>query len=145
LRKLEIFEKISCHRNKYASLYSGQDDVRVYYNLMLVAISRHGDRTPDWTLPVPPGDHDVAWNCSLNTLHIPSNGTDLFEPLDYPRLYRKVYIEDREVILGNCALGQLTSKGFEQTKVLGKLLRKMYLCPSSLRLYWIFWRSSNEG
>jgi len=97
------------------------------YTLQFVqAISRHGDRSPTQTLLPTPGDN-VAWDCSLNQLIITSNDTYLSEPIP-GRLYRKLYINDRELLYpGNCALGQLTTLGLQQTVTLGQQLKSLYV------------------
>ena len=73
-------------------------------------ITRHGDRITEWVLPVPPGDQPVVWTCSANSLHLPSDDLDSFM-INPKRLYRKLYITNREEVPGNCSLGQLTEKG----------------------------------
>jgi len=87
----------------------------------LQILTRHGDRTPTWTLPI-----EVVWNCTLNSLSIPSNDFTNQVP-DTPRLYRKSYLPNRNVLPGDCMFGQLTSLGAEQHLQLGNQFRSLYV------------------
>eukprot|EP01114_Cavostelium_apophysatum_P014173 TRINITY_DN3607_c0_g1_i2.p2 TRINITY_DN3607_c0_g1~~TRINITY_DN3607_c0_g1_i2.p2 ORF type:complete len:160 (-),score=3.59 TRINITY_DN3607_c0_g1_i2:20-499(-) len=75
---------------------------------LLQILVRHGDRTPEWTMPI-----EVEWNCTLNWLNLPSN--DFVDSMAAPkRLYRKTYLPNREILPGDCMYGQLTEKGLQQ-------------------------------
>jgi len=87
----------------------------------LQILTRHGDRTP--TGPLQP---EVVWNCTLNWLQLASNDFDQSEYVP-KRQYRKTYLANREVLLGNCELGQLTEKGYQQHISLGSQIRELYI------------------
>eukprot|EP01114_Cavostelium_apophysatum_P014172 TRINITY_DN3607_c0_g1_i1.p1 TRINITY_DN3607_c0_g1~~TRINITY_DN3607_c0_g1_i1.p1 ORF type:complete len:435 (-),score=74.74 TRINITY_DN3607_c0_g1_i1:48-1274(-) len=88
---------------------------------LLQILVRHGDRTPEWTMPI-----EVEWNCTLNWLNLPSN--DFVDSMAAPkRLYRKTYLPNREILPGDCMYGQLTEKGLQQHLVMGAQLRALYV------------------
>eukprot|EP01112_Ceratiomyxa_fruticulosa_P021415 TRINITY_DN7520_c0_g1_i1.p1 TRINITY_DN7520_c0_g1~~TRINITY_DN7520_c0_g1_i1.p1 ORF type:complete len:416 (-),score=52.09 TRINITY_DN7520_c0_g1_i1:182-1429(-) len=89
---------------------------------MVQTITRHGDRTMVIRFE---NDHTL-WECNLTFTEIPSLNNNNTTTTD--RLYRKSYLNDREVIHpGNCNLGQLTSKGYDQHYRLGAKLRNLYV------------------
>jgi len=68
-----------------------------------------------------------VWECTENVVAISSqDGTDQTIPLP-TQLYRTLFIENRESLLGNCSLGQLTSIGEQQTRSLGQHLRQVLI------------------
>lgn len=113
-----------CNGNAGFVSYSGVNSES--YSLVRVGIiTRHGDRTPVngnvWPINIM---DNVVWNCSLNLLVAQG-----FEGgLGYPnRVFEKHYIRGREVLPGNCMLGQLTQKGATQHQTLGKSFRARYV------------------
>jgi len=106
-------------------------------NLIQVEVLiRHGDRSSfAWYSPPAslgtrkqcwPGD-TAAWNCTVNYLTYP--GLSRVAPsISQPdRLYRKLYDNDKNILAGNCDVGQLTSKGYHQQIVNGKMIRNYYV------------------
>lgn len=93
------------------------------YTLEFVqVITRHGDRT---TVNQLPGDSYV-WQCTnLTTFMAPS--TNQAPSVNVSRLYRKNYLPGREPTPGNCYLGELTARGFQQHLELGQNLRQLYV------------------
>ncbi len=80
------------------------------HTLMQVqVVTRHGDRTPLhgilWQQRI---DDSLSWNCSLNLLI-----GDVVAGLQL----RKRYIHGREILKGNCMLGQLSARGAQQHEV----------------------------
>jgi hypothetical protein len=117
-------------------------------NLSFVqVVTRHGDRTPTKVLPYLSNDKAV-WECNLNWLTMPGYKKDQTVP-EPPRLYRTLYINNSELLHpGNCAIGQLTEKGLNQTIELGKELRALYVdqygfLPPSFDPNLIYIRSTN--
>eukprot|EP01112_Ceratiomyxa_fruticulosa_P000149 TRINITY_DN1016_c0_g1_i1.p1 TRINITY_DN1016_c0_g1~~TRINITY_DN1016_c0_g1_i1.p1 ORF type:complete len:424 (+),score=67.74 TRINITY_DN1016_c0_g1_i1:307-1578(+) len=88
---------------------------------MVQTVTRHGDRTMITRFT---NDKSV-WTCNLTFTEYPSTRRTPTESVD--RLYRKTYLPNREVIAGDCALGQLTNKGYDQHVALGQQLRKLYV------------------
>eukprot|EP01111_Echinosteliopsis_oligospora_P011190 TRINITY_DN3630_c0_g1_i1.p1 TRINITY_DN3630_c0_g1~~TRINITY_DN3630_c0_g1_i1.p1 ORF type:complete len:415 (+),score=70.32 TRINITY_DN3630_c0_g1_i1:124-1245(+) len=88
---------------------------------LVQVITRHGDRTGYVKVPV---DHSV-WDCNLTTFLAPSPKEE--ETVELGRIFRKNYIENRQLNLGNCYAGQLTSRGFNQHLALGQSLRSIYV------------------
>ena len=80
-------------------------------------LHRHGDRTPVHSLP---GFlENVSWNCSDSVLEDVAENDSL--------KLRKVYFEGRQALRGNCMLGQLTKRGEEQLRQLGRSFRELYV------------------
>jgi len=96
------------------------EQTKTNLNLMLVqVITRHGDRT---TLSMLPNDNR-PFLCNITTFVSPSLNND---PLSNPQLlFRKNYLSG--VIPGNCNLGQLTEKGYNQHLTLGTNYRNLYV------------------
>ncbi|EGC31876.1 hypothetical protein DICPUDRAFT_82266 [Dictyostelium purpureum] len=91
---------------------------------MVQVLLRHGDRTPLYSNLSPDmsiWDCDLGWFMSPSFENIPGPITDI------NRLYRKVYMPNREFLPGNCSKGQLTSLGFAQHIQLGQTLRELYV------------------
>jgi len=110
---------------------------------LVQVVTRHGDRTPTQLLPI----ENEVWNCSLNWLDIFSDDTSNIE-VQPQRLYRRTYLPNRELLPGNCSLGQLTEKGIQQHLQLGSQLRSLYVddyefLPSQLDLDTIWVRSTD--
>jgi hypothetical protein len=92
----------------------------------LIVTTRHGDRTPVGLYPGSGvNSNDVEWRCNLTQLSAIETGDEAF--VQPGRLYRKRYLNQREVLPGNCMFGQLTAKGREQHIALGKSLRNVYV------------------
>eukprot|EP00013_Stygamoeba_regulata_P008932 CAMPEP_0177684740 /NCGR_PEP_ID=MMETSP0447-20121125/32596_1 /TAXON_ID=0 /ORGANISM="Stygamoeba regulata, Strain BSH-02190019" /LENGTH=553 /DNA_ID=CAMNT_0019194615 /DNA_START=175 /DNA_END=1836 /DNA_ORIENTATION=- len=93
------------------------------YRLVQVqVVTRHGARTPYQYLP---GDRTV-WEC-LNTQLAIDDVQPLRRVRHVDRLYRKRFIQSREMLAGNCSLGWLTTLGVSQHEVLGNALRARYV------------------
>jgi len=110
---------------------------------LVQVVTRHGDRTPTQLLPI----ENEVWNCSLNWLDIFSDDTFNVETPPQ-RLYRRTYLSNRELLPGNCSLGQLTEKGIQQHLQLGAELRSLYVdqyqfLPPQLDLNSIWVRSTD--
>ncbi len=88
----------------------------------LVLVTRHGDRVPVNAFPVVPGD-SVVWNCSLK-LQV---ADDVSDSGPAPRVLRKRYMRGRNLLLGNCEMGQLTDRGAQEHQELGTNLRSLYV------------------
>jgi len=88
---------------------------------LVQTITRHGDRT---TLTLLPGDPRPFF-CNLTTFMLPSISQG--HASSAPRLYRKNYIVNRQIIPGDCNFGQLTQKGYDQHIALGAQLRALYV------------------
>ncbi|KAJ6241094.1 lysophosphatidic acid phosphatase type 6 [Anaeramoeba flamelloides] len=80
-------------------------------------VTRHGDRSPLHALP----NTDTEWYCYLTQYQYPSDTFD--DKIQLSRLYREKFPLNEQVLEGNCSIGQLTMKGFEQHKSLGSNLR----------------------
>lgn len=82
-------------------------------------ITRHGDRTP--VNVITPALENVVWNCTdfaeLFGQSISSRG----------RVFRKNYMEGRNLLRGNCLFGQLTQRGALQHQLLGRNFRAVYV------------------
>ncbi len=95
-----------------------QDNSRPGFLLLQVQLlTRHGDRTPVHALPS--FLENVEWNCSDSVV-------EDVEEQDGLRL-RKRYFPGRQALKGNCMLGQLTARGEEQLRSLGKNFRSLYI------------------
>jgi len=84
-------------------------------------ITRHGARTPFQDLP----RSNYVWNCRLSENSRPDYNQMAQE--DVSRVYRKRYIRNREILPGNCSLGQLTYNGYAEHLDLGRSFRKTYV------------------
>ncbi|KAF2072873.1 hypothetical protein CYY_005821 [Polysphondylium violaceum] len=94
-------------------------------NLEMVQIlMRHGDRTPLYSTLLSNMDQ---WDCSLSTYMLPSQSSQQNALSNVNRLFRKVYMPNREYLPGNCSVGQLTSLGFEQHLQLGQTFQSLYI------------------
>ncbi|KAJ3450995.1 lysophosphatidic acid phosphatase type [Anaeramoeba flamelloides] len=83
--------------------------------------TRHGDRTPIKNFP----DDGTEWFCQENELQVPSQNLDT--SVSTIRLYRKMYLPNRNVLPGNCTYGQLTTIGAKQHQELGKYFHSRYI------------------
>jgi len=89
-----------------------------------IVFMRHGDRTVASSQPCWLNDTTV-FECNLFEGDIPIIGTSSTNYI--PRLYRKRYMNDRNDFLGNCAMGQLTSTGYQQQLLNGQDFRNAYI------------------
>eukprot|EP00033_Pygsuia_biforma_P000990 GCRY01001134.1.p1 GENE.GCRY01001134.1~~GCRY01001134.1.p1 ORF type:complete len:483 (-),score=82.13 GCRY01001134.1:200-1576(-) len=92
----------------------------------VIAVFRHGDRTKCQANHCWPGSQNEEWDCSLTAASVPDEhlkGGNI--PL-VSRLYRKQYDEGVEFFKGNCMIGQLTVKGYQQHIKNGENFRKIY-------------------
>ena len=85
-------------------------------NIQLVqTITRHGDRMPVKPITAAP----AVWTCAENVVALDSQeNVDVYIP-PIAQAYRSVFIPNRQTLLGNCTLGQLSSIGHQQTYDLG--------------------------
>ncbi|KAF2069970.1 hypothetical protein CYY_008708 [Polysphondylium violaceum] len=91
---------------------------------MVQVITRHGDRTPLFNTF---NSNMNQWDCSLGTYMYPSQNTQENALSNVNRLFRKVYMPNREYLPGNCSVGQLTSLGYSQHIQLGSSLHDLYV------------------
>jgi len=91
---------------------------------MVQVLMRHGDRTPLYSTLLPNMDQ---WDCSLSTFMLPSQNAQEEALSNVNRLFRKVYMPNREYLPGNCSVGQLTSLGFSQHLQLGQAFQSLYI------------------
>ena len=99
------------------------DNSRANFTLRHVSlVTRHGDRSPVYALPIP-GD-SVEWNCTLNLQVADGSAPSLRAPL---RVFQKRYVAGRNLLPGNCMLGQLTERGALQHRELGRAFRSLYV------------------
>ncbi|KDO35480.1 hypothetical protein SPRG_00327 [Saprolegnia parasitica CBS 223.65] len=97
-------------------------------NLELVqaqVVARHGARAP----PV-----SVTWNCSTNQVWT-QNLDEGSQARGYGRLYRKQYINHRNVLNGTCMVGGLLPIGREQHRQNGAILRDAYIGDGPRKLF----------
>jgi len=93
---------------------------QTYQPVLVQVINRHGDRTPVEPLTADP----AVWNCTQNVI-APGSQEGTTGVISAPtQLYRTLFIEGRQTLLGNCTKGQLTSIGHQQTNSLGTTLRQ---------------------
>eukprot|EP01138_Halocafeteria_seosinensis_P005138 gb/GECG01005253.1/.p1 GENE.gb/GECG01005253.1/~~gb/GECG01005253.1/.p1 ORF type:complete len:487 (+),score=31.96 gb/GECG01005253.1/:1-1461(+) len=85
---------------------------------------RHGDRVQDGPGPCWPND-DTVFNCNLTQLLETTTSRERDQDT-VPWLYRKIYRRGHCALPGNCHVGQLTTKGFEQHTQNGKYLAAAY-------------------
>ena len=88
-------------------------------------VTRHGDRIQANAGKCWKGD-EHTWDCLLTEATTPTINRDQHY-LRVERLYRKVFYTGREEVPGNCALGQLTSRGFKQQIENGENYRQVYV------------------
>lgn len=93
-------------------------------------VIRHGDRMiagkgTCWA------NDTATFDCDMHHAETPLQG-DLLLAKEPPRLYRKVYVPGKESYKGNCATGQLTSKGAAQERLHGQQLRDAYVTTHEL-------------
>ncbi|EGC38841.1 hypothetical protein DICPUDRAFT_96769 [Dictyostelium purpureum] len=91
---------------------------------MVQILTRHGDRTPLYSTLK--SDMSV-WDCDLGWFMVSSQNNIPGPASDVNRLFRKVYMPNREYFPGNCSDGQLTSLGYSQHIQLGQALRELYV------------------
>ena len=78
------------------------------YKLKSVQVmTRHGDRVPIYTFPYGTKGN-AEWECPIEKIENFSNDISNKEILD--RIYRKIFLNDREPYKGNCRLGSLYEK-----------------------------------
>ena len=107
----------------------------------VIAVTRHGDRVPDHVLNAYPDLTDVAWECSLSFIEQP----DLSGYYAGDTRFKKEYLPHRQILRGNCASGQLTTKGYRQHYDLGQLYSSVYasLLPKSKVVGSLYVRSTD--
>jgi len=87
----------------------------------VAVVARHGDRTPCSVLPV----EDVVWDVCADTEVVTprvAGGSDFVQAVTIPTAGF-----GRLLWRGNCAVGQLTSKGQQQHVALGARMREIYV------------------
>lgn len=107
------------------------------YELRSVQIlTRHGARTSVFALPGNGTKGDIKWTCDTFHHYDRVEGSR--------RSYRRAYVDGVETLRGNCAQGQLTSRGSEMHKNLGKAYREKYAVALNLtRVDDIYLRSTD--
>ncbi|KAJ6242006.1 lysophosphatidic acid phosphatase type 6 [Anaeramoeba flamelloides] len=88
-------------------------------------VTRHGDRSPLYPLP----NTDTEWYCHLTQYQYPSDTFD--DKIQLSRLYRETFPMNEQVLKGNCSIGQLTTKGFEQHQSVGSNLRSKLILETN--------------
>ena len=71
-------------------------------------------------------NNNVVWECGLNMVDQPAEGDYEVGTVKDDRMFRFAQLPGRNVLPGNCSLGQLTSIGHEQHKTLGAHFRALY-------------------
>eukprot|EP01117_Protostelium_nocturnum_P013176 TRINITY_DN4901_c1_g1_i1.p1 TRINITY_DN4901_c1_g1~~TRINITY_DN4901_c1_g1_i1.p1 ORF type:complete len:413 (-),score=105.29 TRINITY_DN4901_c1_g1_i1:45-1283(-) len=100
-------------------LADASEKIQSKFELKFVqVITRHGARTAFNPLPA----EDVAWNCTLVNL-----GVSVVGQGTAPVLYRKKFIENRQILRGDCSAGALTSEGWQNHLSLGGHFRTRYV------------------
>ncbi|KAJ5070505.1 lysophosphatidic acid phosphatase type 6 [Anaeramoeba ignava] len=90
---------------------------------LLQVLTRHGDRTPIFPLP----SKTVSWYCKLTDETYPTTSSMNQNTTKLNRIHKRIYIEDRELLAGNCSAGQLTSIGAQQHYQMGLQFRQTYI------------------
>eukprot|EP01029_Cantina_marsupialis_P006375 TRINITY_DN1699_c0_g2_i6.p1 TRINITY_DN1699_c0_g2~~TRINITY_DN1699_c0_g2_i6.p1 ORF type:complete len:442 (-),score=126.09 TRINITY_DN1699_c0_g2_i6:343-1668(-) len=107
--------------------------VGVVKNAKLISVTtltRHGDRTrcsggrTCWK-----GDTD-SYTCQLKGLYGTNNSTRALDSVD--RVYREEFMKGKNILAGNCMMGQLTEMGYQQQQVNGANMRKAFVGAHSL-------------
>ena len=88
----------------------------------MVVVTRHGDRTPVYTYDIP--NDSVEWNCTLN---LQVSDSSSVQPAVPTRIFQKQYMRGRELLAGNCMLGQLTERGATQHQGVGAHMKALYI------------------
>ncbi|KAH3766485.1 counting factor 60 [Pelomyxa schiedti] len=90
-------------------------------------VVRHGDRVP-YDVPCWP-NYTTKWECNLSVVEHPiiSSTNDKLHNPSVPRTYRTHFMEDRNLIPGNCEHAQLTDIGHMQQQQLGTAMRNFYI------------------
>ena len=76
-------------------------------------IVRHGDRTRASGGTCWAGD-DVTYQCTLTQLQSQTLSTNATSRAAPQHVYDERFVANQEVLPGNCGLGQLTARGFQQ-------------------------------
>eukprot|EP01087_Luapelamoeba_hula_P007134 TRINITY_DN1732_c0_g1_i1.p1 TRINITY_DN1732_c0_g1~~TRINITY_DN1732_c0_g1_i1.p1 ORF type:complete len:453 (+),score=45.86 TRINITY_DN1732_c0_g1_i1:109-1467(+) len=102
----------------------------------LSLVIRHGDRSTFGWYPKPgtfgskrlcwPNDTN-KWECDLNYETVPGPGRTNDTRVPPTTIFRKLYEDNENVLQGNCDVGQLTKKGYEQQLTNGKMIRDYYI------------------
>lgn len=113
----------------------------------VVLMFRHGDRTIAGSTPCWPNDTAV-YKCTLTDTSIP-NQSRTSTTTNVNRLYRKVYMDNRNYFPGNCMTGQLTDRGYHQEVENGAMYRdylveKLNFMPSSFNPNEVFARADDQ-
>jgi acid phosphatase len=98
----------------------------------VIAVIRHGDRTPYNGSQCWPGDKAV-WSCNLVHSETPVLTNEDNSQLKVSRLYDKVFMPSGEVMNGDCSVGQLTSIGYKQHLTNGHSLNAAYVKTNFLK------------
>ena len=105
--------------NDYCAPKLGNDYIKNSHSIKQLHIfTRHGDRSPLDSLK----DENVSWfDCSNDVLLVNISGSE-------PRTYEKVAQKNpKRFWEGNCFQGQLTDRGKNQMKNLGRIINEKYL------------------
>lgn len=115
------------------------------YRLRQVQIVfRHGDRTPVAGFP----NDETLWLCNLDSLDNVGIGS-YSQSVDLDGLiFRQLQLFGRNVLRGNCSLGELTTIGHVQHNIIGANFRKLYVdyygfMPSTYTAGTLFARNNN--
>eukprot|EP01134_Creolimax_fragrantissima_P002506 CFRG2506T1 len=124
---LQVWKPDYCNSNEARTIISPLKQTSKGELLALKQVTilhRHGDRTPyaaDNCWP-----HDTAvWECDLTTASVVVTRDEKKIPVS--RLFKKIYDNNTEALPGNCAVGQLTSRGYKMHILNGKMLRTEYV------------------
>jgi acid phosphatase len=120
--------------------------------LQVHVFTRHGDRTPLNLMNAPGVEQEVTWDCSDSSQDVSvvvgeSGGSTLTrQKVHIPRHAKAPFTTT--MWKGSCALGQLTPKGADMHRALGKTLRQVYVkklgfLPHSLSNDVVFARSTD--
>ena len=112
---------------------SNTDAAKVSTLKQVQVITRHGARTTSaiekcWE------NYNVPWNnCNVTELSGPSNSYTSNKVS--PSIFRKLFNGSPNILGGNCETAQLISEGYEQQKMLGRILRDTYIGNSRFNLF----------
>ncbi|OQR97575.1 hypothetical protein ACHHYP_10210 [Achlya hypogyna] len=96
-------------------------------------VARHGARAPYYAVfcwDDAPSPVSITWNCTTNQVW--TQNMDEGSARGYGRLYKKEYIDGRNVLNGTCTVGGLLPTGREQHRQNGQILRNAYIGAGKL-------------